>query len=250
MKKWILCVLSLLMALVPVLGQDKTPAPVPEGVQVTAGDGLVLKGDLYRPDGVPAEGLPALILFHELEQSRATYNKIVPDLLAAGYIVLNVDLRGHGETGGSNDWVAAQADTQVWLAWLREQAGVRDEAIATMGASVGSDVALMGCAQDPQCVTAVAISPVIRFTEFDLTGAVTTDLADRSALLIAGQTDTGSADTVRTLFAAAKGDISARIFKGGAHGTGFFGIKRDRTATLNVILAWLAQQMPPVKSPK
>lgn len=233
----------MLVALVPTLAQD-APELTPEAVEVEASDGLLLKGDLFRPETIPAEGAPTVVLLHELDSNRVTYNKIVPDFLAAGYIVLTVDLRGHGETGGRNDWVAAQTDTQTWLAWLREQDGVRDDQVAIIGASVGSMVAIMGCAQDPACATVIALSPVSRFPEFDAETAVSTDLAERSVLLIAGHRDTNSADAVRTLFAVATGKASAYMFPGGAHGTGFFGIKRDRTVTMGVILGWLAQEMP------
>src|SRR5690349_21334777 len=159
MKKTILYVMALMMlCALPAFAQD-APAPTPEAAEVTAEDGLALKGDLYRPATIPEEGARTLLLMHQYQSSRRGYTNVIPQFVEEGYIVLVVDLRGHGETGGKNDWVAAQADTQTWLAWLREQEGVRDNAIAIIGASIGSNLALVGCAQDELCVTAIALSP-------------------------------------------------------------------------------------------
>jgi hypothetical protein len=48
-------------------------------------------------------------------------------------------------TGGSQDWDLAVEDRQVWLDWLREQDGADNARIAIIGASIGSNLALMGC---------------------------------------------------------------------------------------------------------
>lgn len=240
-KAFILFNVLMAFCFVPALAQD-VPAAKPEEATVTAADGLVLEGDLYRPATIPEEGAPALLLMHQYRSSRRGYTAAIPEFVAAGYVVLVIDLRGHGATGGSTDWDAARTDTQAWLTWLREQEGVRDNAIAIIGASIGANMALIGCADDPQCVTAIALSPGLDYFGVQPLAAVVEGLADRSALLIAGHRDDPSDDAIRTMFAEAKGKVAAEMFAGGTHGTGYFATKRDREATMGLILAWLDQE--------
>jgi len=82
---------------------QEVAAPTPEAVEVEAADGLLLKGDLYRPTTIPEEGARTLLLMHQNQSSRRGYASVIPQFVEEGYIVLVVDLRGHGETGGTND---------------------------------------------------------------------------------------------------------------------------------------------------
>ena len=240
MKKamfYVLCFL-LLISVLPALAQDK---PKPEAAEVEAADGLVLKGDLYRPETIPEGGAPALLLMHQNQSARVGYAIVIPEFVAAGYIVLAVDLRAHGETGGARDWVAAQTDTLTWLAWLREQDGVNDNKVATIGASIGSNLALVGCAQDELCVTAIALSPGLDYFGVKPQDFVADDLANRSVLLIAGNRDQASADAIRSMFVVAKGKVAAEMFNSATHGTAFFSSRREREALMPLILTWLDQ---------
>jgi pimeloyl-ACP methyl ester carboxylesterase len=248
MKKHIFYLLCLMLALciMPALAQEAA-APTPEAVEVEATDGLALKGDLYRPATIPEEGAPTLLLMHQYQSSRHGYATVIPQFVEEGYIVLVVDLRGHGETGGKNDWVAAQADTQTWLAWLREQEGVRDNAIGIIGASIGSNLALVGCAHDELCVTAIALSPGLDYFGVKPQESLVDGLFDRSALLIAGSRDRESADAIRSMFVAARGKVAAEMLPSSTHGTAFFANTRDREAMMGLILAWLDQEFAVIK---
>ena len=246
MKKHILYVLCLLLAVMPALAQD-APTPTPNATEIEAADGRLLKGDLYRPEVIPDEGASTLLLMHQNQATRYSYESVIPQFVEEGYIVLAVDLRGHGQTGGSVDWEQAQDDTQKWLAWLREQEGVNDAKIAIIGASIGSNLALIGCAQDVQCVTAIALSPGLDYFGVQPEDFVADGLQTRSALLIAGNRDRESADAIRTIFAAAKGKVGAEMFPSGSHGTAFFGTERSRQDTMALILTWLDQVFETIK---
>jgi pimeloyl-ACP methyl ester carboxylesterase len=114
MRRIFFAVWMILLAAVPaVFAQDATPTP--QVVTVTAADGLVLQGDFYGTPDSDGEK-PAVLLLHMLDSSRSAWNPLLPALIADGYNVLAVDLRGHGDTGGTRDWARAQDDTQVWLA--------------------------------------------------------------------------------------------------------------------------------------
>lgn len=173
---------------------------------------------------------------HMFNSRRSAYDPLIPALLDAGYGVLNVDLRGHGESGGTRDWSAGLVDVQTWLNWLREQEGVRDEALSIVGASIGSNLALAGCANDAACLTAVALSPGL-----DYFGVIPADflenLSERSALLVASHNDRYSAQSIEELFAMAPGNIAARMYRGGAHGTQLFDNQLESVTAL--IIGWL-----------
>jgi predicted acyl esterase len=229
-----------LLLVVPITAQD---LPAPEVVSISASDGLELRGDFYRPAGAE-EDTPAVLLMHMLGSQRNAYEPLLPDLLDAGYIVLNIDLRGHGETGGRHDWELAVSDVQTLLDWLRQQEGVADDQIAIIGASVGSNLALVGCANDEACVTAIALSPGLDYRGIEPQSAVTEGLAERSALLIASHQDGFSADSVIVMFSEATGNVAARLYEGRAHGTALF--NNELASVSSAILSWLDEQFAAV----
>lgn len=231
-----------LLSVSTVWAQETPVLPEPQPLQATAADGLLLLGDFYP---AAAENAPAVLLMHQNGSSRASWQPLLPALIESGYAVLAVDLRGHGETGGDEDWDAATGDVQTWLDTLRAQPGVRADAIATIGASIGSNLALVGCANDEQCVTAVALSPGLDFFGVQPEAAVTEGLRARSALLVAAQGDRESAEAVRQMLANAQGDIAARLYAHGRHGTNMFPIRqRPDDPLAMLILDWLNEHQP------
>jgi predicted acyl esterase len=108
---------------------------------LTMGDGVPLASSLYSPDGTPpAGGWPAVLLLHGLGDKRASMNPIAEQYLASqGYVVLTVDARGHGESGGQSTLVGSRelADYAAALSWLRLRPGVSDAKIGALGFSLG-----------------------------------------------------------------------------------------------------------------
>lgn len=208
-------------------------------IQVEAGDGLALVGDYYIPSGdVPEAGAPGVVLLHMLGSNRAAWADLIPPLQEAGYAVLAVDMRGFGETRGRIDWPLAEADVQTWLDWLRTQDGVDPARVSLVGASIGSNLALRGMANDPAVVTAVALSPGL-----DYQGVTTQDalqaLDDRPVMLAAGQGDAYSALTIKQLTQDVGGEALTRLYDSRAHGTQMLGTQPD---LVDLIVAWLDWQ--------
>lgn len=237
----VLMMMSSLMLLTSTLSAQQPTIPAPLTVEIPANDGLMLVGDYYAQ----AEAAPAVLLLHMLGSERGAWQPILADLVDAGYAVLAVDLRGHGDSGGAQDWALAETDIQAWLDWLREQDAVRADALAIVGASIGGNLALIGCANDAACVTAVALSPGLDYRGVAPENAVVEGLAERSALLVAAQGDGYSADSVKQMAAAAGGEIGLRLFSGSRHGTNFFLTEGMRARIVNVIIAWLDEHQPP-----
>jgi alpha-beta hydrolase superfamily lysophospholipase len=240
-RRGLLALFITITSITAVSAQEATepPAPEPQAVEVQAADELVLKGDYYAPE---SDAAPAVLLLHQLNSSRSSWSPLIPALLDEGYAALAVDLRGHGQTGGANDWDAAVGDVQTWLDWLREQPGVRAEAVSVIGASIGSNLALVGCGNDAACVTAIALSPGTDYFGVTTEDAVSAGLRRRSALLVSARNDHPSIDGVLELFALARGEIGVQIYNDGIHGTSMFHPHGD--SLIPLIVNWLNAHTP------
>lgn len=234
-----LIICCLLITCSGITAQDDSPY---ETVSVPANDALMLVGDIYRPD-TDAENHPALLLFHMLGGDRSAYAPLIPDLLEAGYVVVSADLRGHGDTGGDQVWEQAEDDVQVWIDWIRTQDFVDQSRIGIIGSSIGANLALIGCANDADCIGVIAISPGLDYFNIQPEIAMVEGLAERAVLLIASHGDVYSADTIKHLFTNSTGDVSARLYRGSAHGTFFF--RTDYDEISHGILSWLAEHVYP-----
>jgi alpha-beta hydrolase superfamily lysophospholipase len=232
MKKGFILVtlIALLLAALPVMAQE---GPQPQRVEITASDGWVLVGDLTLPADTGETGAPAVLLMHMYNDSRQAWADLVDPLLDAGYAVLAIDLRGHGDTGGARDWELAQQDTQAWVDWLRTQPGVDPARISLIGGSIGSNLALRGMAADEAIVTAIALSPGLDYYGVTTEDAVT---AIRGPIFIAtalldGQSSAG----VKILAGKVKGDALIRYYSGFMHGTDLLAVPD----MIPLIISWL-----------
>jgi predicted acyl esterase len=110
-------------------------------VTITATDGVKLASTLYTPDGTPpAGGWPAIVLFHGIGGKRADVNPIAEQTFAPeGYVVLTIDHRGHGESGGlfNVDGPREVADAKDIYDWLAARSNVDKAHIGAWGISLG-----------------------------------------------------------------------------------------------------------------
>ncbi len=217
---------------VPVTAQAP---PTHQTITLTRAD-ATLTADFYPADA----DAPVILLLHMLNSIRAAWDPLIPDLRADGYALLNIDLRGHGDSGGTRDWEEAIDDVAVgWVGWLSENRHLGDEGLAIIGGSIGANVALISCARVESCRGAIALSPGLDYRGVKPESALVDGLASRAALLVAAQYDASSSTAIRQMFLNAKGDVSARLYRGRAHGTRLFDSEYDSVSRL--ILAWLAE---------
>lgn len=239
LKRLLAIMLTLFCLATPVYADDdtissptSTPAPAPR-VEISADDGLTLVGDYHDPGG---DG-PALLLLHQMYTTRASWSAQIAPLTEAGFKVLAVDLRGMGATGGRINWTQAQADTLAWVAWLRAQPGVTS--VALIGSSIGSSLALVGCAAAEGCAGAVALSPGLNYYQVATGDAVAQGFP---VLIVYADRDLYPArDVPLMLKAAGEADgagahLTAWVYNGRAHGTDLF---KGDSALLGQIIAWL-----------
>src|SRR5215471_16129799 len=112
---------------------------VARDVDLKSGDGTILKGTYFAA----AKPGPGLLLFHQSNRTRKSWDELAAQLAAVGIHVLTVDSRAHGESGGKYDTEANRS--AYWKTWwpsdldaafqyLSSQAGVNREAIGAGGA--------------------------------------------------------------------------------------------------------------------
>ena len=207
--------------------------PAPETITRAAADDTALVADFYAAEA----DAPVLILLHMLNSRRGAYDPLIPDLQAAGYAILNVDMRGHGDSDGTQDWDAIIADMAGWVDWLVDSERTGEEGLAFIGGSIGANVALISCAGSDACRGAVALSPGLDYRGVKPETALVDGLAERMALLVAAQNDASSSTAIRQMFLNAEGDVSARLYPGRAHGTRLFDSRYQSVSRL--ILGWL-----------
>ncbi len=224
--------ISLILLLAPTTAQAP---PAPETITRQAADDSALVADFYAAES----DAPVLILLHMLNSRRDAWEPLIPDLRDAGYAILNVDMRGHGDSGGAQDWDAIIADMAAWVDWLARNEHSGEAGLAFIGGSIGANVALISCAESDACRGAVALSPGLDYRGVKPEPALVDGLAERMALLVAAQSDRASSAAIRQMFLNAKGDVSARLYPGRAHGTRLFDSRYDSVSRL--ILGWLAE---------
>lgn len=119
----------------------------------TASDGLVLAGDVGGP-----EGAPTVLLMHGGGQTRHSWAGAMRALVSAGYRVVNLDARGHGESGWSPTQAYAIDDR---IEDIRAVFDTHEGPYALVGASMGglTSIHAIGEGAAPAALVLVDIVP-------------------------------------------------------------------------------------------
>ena len=205
----------------------------PQKVLIRAKDGALLVADFYLVDPLS----PTIILAHQLYTNRHSWEFVISPLIGEHYNVLAIDLRGYGESSSSINWRFAISDMQLWFDWLRTEGGVRGDAISTMGSSMGSTLAIIGCANDALCKTAIAISPGWDYYNIKIEDALTTDLNTRPLLIVYAERDRWPSLGMPQIEAAATNPLTIEMFPANAHGIDMIKLYEEEIMTM--IMDWL-----------
>ena len=106
--------------------------PAARVIDLQAVDGTILKAS-YFAAGKPG---PGVLLFHQNDRSRSSWDDLARQLAAAGINTLAVDGRGHGESGGTREDAIKKtsADMETFFQFLISQPGVQRDVIGLAGA--------------------------------------------------------------------------------------------------------------------
>lgn len=200
------------------------PENRPALLTITAPDGTIFNGELYAPSGDTSTTIPGvLILATRLEEWEGFPSR----LRDAGFAALLVKVRAPMLSG----------DFRALMDALSIQPEVNPAAIGVVGAVTTADAALIGCANDARCVTAVLLTPQ---QETPLVEAMRVGFNPRSILLSASQTDVGSLAVAEAVRRAATGEAVLQPFEGEWRGTQILTLRPDMNT---FIIDWLRRQL-------
>lgn len=230
-----------------------------EIVQFTTDDGFTIHGDLTRAESDTA---PVAILLHMYRSDRNAWSPLIPALADAGFHVLAIDQRTHGDSTQRGEemhkvegisrpdfrQVVRRGPLDVVAAYrfLREQ-GIPGEKLALIGASYGCTVSLLTARDLPGIDALVLLSPGTRY--FGVPVVEVARFYKVPMLAVAAEDDRESAESARALIEAHDGQEKLVIYPKGGHGTRLFAPHPELgdtiVAFLNESLGLVAETPPP-----
>lgn len=226
-----LCALALASAL---LSPGAQATPLEQDVTITTVDNVDIRGTFYAAE----KPGPGALLIHmcRADSDRTNWSVVASQLAKAGIHALTIDLRGYGESAGSEPPFTTMAnfisfwrttgmhDIEAGMDFLADQPGVDAEVIGIGGASCGVFLGVEAAARYPSIVALALLSG-----PFDAEGASQlAKLADVPVLGAASEGDTRAYDAMKRVFQATPHPGSRNIqYKGEAHGTDMFRTAED-----------------------
>lgn len=128
-----------LLAFLPLIAANSAPQPrtterppAARVVDLKAPDGTLLKATYFPA----AKSGPGVLLFHQSNRTRTSWDDVARQLAAAGINTLTLDMRAHGESGGAIEETNKQRQTDLETAFqfLASQPGVRRNVLGLVGA--------------------------------------------------------------------------------------------------------------------
>lgn len=217
-----------------------------QAVDITAPDGLVLKGTLYEPD---APG-PGVLMLHQCNRDRHSWDTAALALEDAGFFVLTMDFRGFGESVGRDVHDFHEQSTELWpmfdgdvdraYDFLRAYPGVDGTRIGAIGASCGGSQAMLLALRYADVKAVVFLSSGLPWIdEEDLV------LFEKNRtiplLTIAAEGDRGTTERGRRVFESSRHPDSRLIlYKGDEHGVPLF---RKDSSLIGTIVGFFADNL-------
>lgn len=206
------------------------PGPAAQTVSVNSQDGVLLVGSFYASN---KPNSPALLLLHQWESDRHSWDDFAKQLQGDGFVVLAIDGRGFGEstkkTDGSTvtagrtdtDVKAMLGDVDAAFNYLSKQNNVDPSRVGMIGASYGSSLALIYAVDHPTVAAIALLSPGLNYFGNMQTEPAMTKYKDRPAFLAAAKDDPDSFNAVtklEELTSEPNRAMAVSVDKGG-HGT-------------------------------
>ena len=206
-------------------------------VTINSPDGVKIIGSYYE---TPKPNSPAVLLLHQWQSDRHSYNDFAKRLQEKGFNVLAIDGRGFGESVKTADGKAVQsertddavkamiADVGTAIDFLLKQKNVDPNEIGIVGASYGSSLAIIYAADDPKVKAVVLLSPGLNYFGNMQTRPAVEKYGNRDLFIVASKGDTESAKAVDGLTIGNPRHGFMVLPVGSYHGTDMFKY-RDKT---------------------
>ena len=213
-------------------------------LMLTASDATQIAARSWKLASTPA-GAPGVLLVHQYLETKEQWDPYVTDLAAQGWIVVAIDLRGHGESGAAagpladllSDPAQAPLDVQAGLTWLVGDGGADPTRVAIVGTSIGANLACVASANGYGVLVAVAVSA--RDTAVaDLADKALADLTFSGLFILATEQDGGGvqASTADAFFEISAEPKQKLVLPGAAHGKALLVEHPDAVAAIHAFL--------------
>jgi dienelactone hydrolase len=228
---------ALFFSLVLTAGGEPTSG---QPVNLKASDGTKLAATYYSSSEQPG---PGILLLHQCNRDRSSWNGLASDLATKGFHVLTMDYRGYGDSGGTpytkltlpeqrevgRKW---PGDVDVAFAYLISQPGVRRDAIGAGGASCGVNQSIQLSRRHPEVKSLVLLSGNTNHEGRQFLRSATT----LPLLLSAADDDAGAVELMAWLDACSANPATRFVqYAKGGHGTEMFKAHPDLPGD---IVAW------------
>src|SRR6185503_18624665 len=204
--------------------------PSAQDITINSPDGVVLVGTFFAANKTNS---PALLLLHQWQSDRHSYDSFAKEMQADGFNVLAIDGRGFGGSTKKTDGTTisagrTDADVKAMLGdvgaafdFLAKQNSVDPQRIGIVGASYGSSLALLFSADNPRVATVALLSPGINYFGNMPTEPAIIRYKDRPIFLTAAEDDPDSFSSVTRLSQLTNEPNRAVVVavKEGGHGT-------------------------------
>ncbi|MFT5431940.1 MAG: alpha-beta hydrolase superfamily lysophospholipase [Myxococcota bacterium] len=250
-----LCVLALSCFMFPVHGADAAP----QTLRLKTTDGLTIAADWHAPTG-KLKG--AIVALHMFKSKRSAWDPMLAPAAEAGFGVLTLDLRGHGQSAKQGKknlakrvrardaalFNAMHLDVAAAVEWLNQEQKIGSERIILFGASVGCSVALDYGARNQTIGGAVLLTPGKKYLGVDSMAHIT-KWAGRPVLMVSSkeEADKGAIPLYEAT-PAPRGSLVMTLPQTQIHGTNMFGKVKKIESRL---VQWAALRLPkdtPAKS--
>ncbi|MSR85863.1 alpha/beta hydrolase [Candidatus Woesearchaeota archaeon] len=194
-------------------------------------------------------GRRGVVLLHMMPATKESWDRFGGQLFDAGFSVLAIDLRGHGESifqeGKKLDYKiftdqehqASIEDVEASVSFLKN-VGVKE--IFLVGASIGANLSLVYQSEHPQIQKAILLSPGTNYYGVRTQPSAQALQNNQEVYLVAGVLDqrkTGNAaDMAKLIAEKIPGKKEIKIYSSSAHGTDLFA---EDPQLMNTLIIWL-----------
>ncbi len=213
--------------------QQTVEISAPQIIKFESDDKLEIIGTFYESS---QPNSPAVLLLHQWQSTRKSYDEFAKRMQARGFGVLAIDGRGFGESVKTTDGKtvsssrnaeavkAMKIDVDNAFNFLAKQKNVDAARIGIVGASYGSSLALIYAAENKQVKAVALLSPGINYFGNMPTEPAAKTFGNRPLLLVAADDDKESVETVRKLKQINE-QYEMQIYPKGGHATNLFAAK-------------------------
>lgn len=214
-------------------------------------DGMEIAGHYYAQFDRKKEdkkNIPSVLLLHMMPVTKESWRDFAKKLHGAGFEVLAIDLRGHGESSGGPEGYKSFSDEQHQASvydiggaiQFLEDRGVGLDNIAIVGASIGANLALQFVSQYPDIKTAALLSPGLNYRGVETEKYAKLIKPDQNIYLAAGgQNDSYSTETIFKLHKTIKSkNKEIKTFQNAGHGTTMF---TEEPFLMDELVLWISK---------